>query len=230
MRGATRVLADRTWTELDGSDEPILVVPLGSTEQHGPHLPLGTDTFIAAALCEALVEAREDLVAGPAIPVGASGEHQGFPGVISTGTETLAAVLVEVARSARAWTRGIVFVSGHGGNAAAIERALRVMEAEGDVSCVVTASSPGADAHAGRAETSLLLLLAPGLVRETVAVAGETRALSEIIGELRDAGVAAVSSNGVLGDPHGASAEEGRARLSAMTTAGLATIEARFGP
>ena len=222
-------LAHRRWIELESEPALLLVIPLGSTEQHGPHLPLGTDSIVAEALAAALVAARSDLVLGPTIPVGASGEHRGFPGLLSLGTEVLTEVLTELLRSARSWARGVVFVSGHGGNAEALGRALELGAAEGDRCCVVTASSPGADPHAGRAETSLLLALAPELVRQDVAVSGETRALAEIIDELRVGGIAPLSPSGVLGDPSDASAQEGAERLTMMTAAGLRTIEECFG-
>jgi creatinine amidohydrolase len=228
MLRTEQVLADKTWTELEAEPPPILLIPLGSTEQHGPHLPLSTDAKIAVALAEGLAERRGDLVVSPCVALGASGEHQGFPGVLSVGTDVLSEVLVELARSARSWTRGLCFVVAHGGNLAAVAQASRVIEAEGDLSCVVTASSPDADAHAGRAETSVLMAIAPRTVRETGQVAGETRALEEIMAELTNGGVRAVSPNGVLGDPSGSSAAEGRARLATMISAGLAVIDERF--
>jgi creatinine amidohydrolase len=223
-------LSDRTWQEIGDGPPPILLVPLGSTEQHGPHLPLGTDTYVAEALARALAQARADLVLGPTIPVGASGEHAGFPGLLSIGTEQLAAFLTELVRSARSWVRGLVLVSGHGGNAEALGGVVARAGDEGDLVAVVGAGSPGADAHAGRAETSLLLALEPSLVRETGAVRGLTTPIDELLEELRTRGVAPLSPSGVLGDPAGATAEEGRARLASMREAGLRRIEAVFGP
>ena len=94
-------------------------MPLGSCEQHGPHLPLGTDTIIATALADRLAARCPDIVVAPALAISASGEHAGFPGTLSIGTDTTAAVLVELARSAD-WAAGIVLVNGHGGNADAV--------------------------------------------------------------------------------------------------------------
>lgn len=216
-------LGHHTWPDLEGTS-PILLIPVGSTEQHGPHLPLMTDTLIARALAARLVVEIGDAVVGPAIEVSASGEHQGFPGTLSIGSEVLGLVLIELVRSARSWARGVVFVSGHGGNLAALGTATDVAEAEGDRVLVVHCASAGADLHAGRAETSLLLYLSPNLVRETEAVAGTTGTWSDLAPALRAGGVAAVSANGVLGDPTGATQEEGEVRMAEMVARARAQI------
>jgi creatinine amidohydrolase len=206
-------LASATWTDLEGSaDRRLLLVPLGSTEQHGPHLPLATDTLVAMAVAEALADRRDDVVLAPAVPYGSSGEHAGFPGTLSIGQSALERLLIELVRSADAFG-AVVIVSGHGGNAEPLARAVAQLTAEGRR--VVAWSPSGAvDLHAGRTETSLLLAIAPELVRADAAEAGDRRPLPELLPLLRDSGVAAVSPNGVLGDPSGASAEEGRALLA----------------
>src|SRR3954449_5713373 len=104
------------WTEVAS---PILLLPVGSCEQHGPHLPLHTDTVIATALACGVAERRSDCVVAPPITIGASGEHQGFAGTLSIGTDAMTNVLIELVRSAD-WAAGVVFVNGHGGNAAAM--------------------------------------------------------------------------------------------------------------
>src|SRR5439155_14833326 len=84
------------WPELAGrAERSILVVPLGSTEQHGPHLPLGTDSAVAVALAERLASARPDVVVAPALPYGSAGEHAAFPGTLSIGAAALELVVVE---------------------------------------------------------------------------------------------------------------------------------------
>jgi creatinine amidohydrolase len=193
----------------------ILAVPVGSTEQHGPHLPLATDTIVADELCERLGEARSDVVIAPPIAVGSSGEHQAFAGTLSIGQEALEAVVVELCRSATETFDHVVLVSGHGGNAAALRRAVERLTAESRDVHLHQPRVEG-DLHAGRSETSLILALRPDLVR-TAAVVGDTRPLAEIWPQLRDGGVAAVSPSGVLGDPTGATAAEGRALLDGMT-------------
>lgn len=207
-------LAHSTWTELDGADPGLLLVPLGATEQHGPHLPLATDTIIAAAIAGAVAARRPGVDVAPAVPYGSSGEHAEFPGTLSIGQAALQHLLVELARSAGGHA-GVVLVSAHGGNVEPVTRAVGVLRAEGRR---VLAWSPSryVDLHAGRSETSLLLHLAPELVRLEQAEAGDGRPLTELLPVLRRAGVRAASANGVLGDPTGASAEEGAALLHAL--------------
>lgn len=200
------VLADAAWPEVGGG---LLVVPVGSIEQHGPHLPLDTDTRIAAALAAELAGTRPDAVLAPPVPYGASGEHEGFPGTVSAGQEGLAGYLAELLRSASRTFGRVALVNWHGGNVATLRRVSESIQAEGRAVRVWTGAAAG-DAHAGRTETSLLLALAPQLVRLELAEAGNTAPLADLWPVLRAHGVGAASANGVLGDPAGASAEEGR--------------------
>ena len=186
----------------------VLVVPVGSCEQHGPHLPLGTDTVIAERVTEALARVVPGLLVAPTIGIGASGEHAGFPGTLSIGRDALEMVLIELARSADAF-RGVVFVNGHGGNASTLRSAVELLVAEGRHAAVLSCGVPGGDAHAGRTETSLMLWLEPSTVQLDRAEPGVTEPWSEIGRRVIEHGFAAVSANCVLGDPIGASAEEG---------------------
>jgi mycofactocin system creatininase family protein len=207
-----RELAEIPWTELP--EHPLVLVPVGSTEQHGPHLPLQTDTLIATAVSRELAERLGGYVA-PAVSIGASGEHQGFPGVLSIGTPALLEVLVELVRSLSLWAGRVVLVNGHGGNIAAMTAAVDQLRTEGhDVSWVPCAVD--GDAHAGRTETSLLLHLAPWLVRPHRAEVGNTRPIAELLPQLVAHGVRPVSPNGILGDPTGATESEGAELFSEM--------------
>ena len=94
-----------------------LVVPVGSVEQHGPHLPLTTDTTIATAVANTVATLQNTELA-PAIEFGASGEHEGFAGTVSIGSAALELVLVELGRSACRWARRLCLVNGHGGTRA----------------------------------------------------------------------------------------------------------------
>ncbi len=91
-------LAELTWPDADEqrSRATTIAVPLGATEQHGPHLPLTTDTEIAVELVARLADARSDVVAAPAIPYGSSGEHIEFAGTISIGQRAIERLLVEL--------------------------------------------------------------------------------------------------------------------------------------
>ena len=218
-------LAALAWPEAASvAGGAILAVPVGSTEQHGPHLPLGTDSAVATALAERLAAARGDVLVAPLLPYGSAGEHAAFPGTLSIGAAALELVVVELVRSASAFA-GVVLVSGHGGNAAPLAAAVARLRAEGRAVLPWSPRIPGGDAHAGRTETSLLLALAPGAVRLDAAEAGDVRPLAAVIGELRRRGVAAVSPNGVLGDPRRASAAEGRRILDDLTADLVAAVE-----
>lgn len=206
-------LADDPWPRVDR--RTVVLVPTGSTEQHGPHLPLDVDTRIAQAVCDGAAE----LIGGaarvaPALEYGASGEHQGFAGTLSIGSEALSHVLVELARSARTWAARIVFVNAHGGNLDALARARTVLAAEH--APVLWHSCRHGGMHADRAETSLMLHLDPARVDLAQARAGATAPMGELLPRMREGGVAAVSANGVLGDPAGASAAEGAHLLRTM--------------
>ena len=215
------------WPDVEAGPRRLLVVPLGSLEQHGPHLPMDTDTRIASAVASRTCAGRAGVAVAPPIAIGASGEHADFPGTLSIGTEALTLLLIELGRHASLHWPTTLLVNGHGGNVPAITRALGRLRAEGRRCDAWHASldgdpgegSPG-DAHAGRFETSVMLALAPDQVRVAAAAPGERRPLAEIMPALRARGVRAVSPNGVLGDPSGASAAEG-ARLLDRLVAGL---------
>ncbi len=202
-------------------------MPLGSLEQHGPHLPLDTDTRIACAVASRACAPRAGVGLAPPVAIGASGEHADFPGTLSVGTVALTSLLVELGRHASLHWPAMLLVNGHGGNAPAIRDAAGLLRSEGRECHVWHAGlRPGAaaaaglpdvaDAHAGRMETSVMLALAPDDVLTAAAAPGETRPLAEIMPALRADGVRAVSANGVLGDPSGASAAEGAALLGLL--------------
>jgi len=207
-------------------DRPTVVVPLGSVEQHGPHLPLATDTTVAAAVAAGLVERRPDLLLAPALPYGASGEHEGFPGTVSIGTEALRTLLVELGRSAGLWAGRLLVVNGHGGNLDALRSAVPLLRHEGRDVAWFPCGVHGGDAHAGRTETSLMLHVEPTAVRADLAEAGATAPLAELLPRMRAGGVAAVSPNGVLGDPAGASADEGASMRTGLVDRLAAAVRA----
>jgi creatinine amidohydrolase len=221
----TADLGGRRWPELDGPPRVTLLVPVGSVEQHGPHLPLDTDTRIACAVAGS-AGARlgaDTLVAAP-VAIGASGEHEMFPGTVSIGTDVLRSVLIEIGRSAGRWVRRTVFVNGHGGNVDALRGAVDLLRSESrDVTSYSCAPPrglcPAPDAHAGRTETSIMLAVAPELVRLDIARPGNTEPLASLLPAMRAGSVRAVTENGVLGDPTGANAAEGELLVAVMVDA-----------
>lgn len=221
-------LADLGWPEVGGG--ATLVVPLGSLEQHGPHLPLDTDTRIAVALAERLVAAEPRCVAAPAVAYGASGEHQGFPGTVSIGSEAMELLLVELVRSAAETFARTVVVNGHGGNSDAVTRAAARLTEEGrPVLCWSPRHGDPADSHAGRAETSLMLTLAPALVHLDRAAPGNVDPLPDLLPLLRARGVRAASETGVLGDPTGATADEGATLLDRLAADLITAVHGWLG-
>ena len=207
-----RRLADRSWPEVLA--RPTVLVPVGSLEQHGPHLPLDTDTVIATAAAAAAADLLADgdvhILVAPALAYGASGEHQSFAGTVSLGHDALRLVLVELIRSLSTWAGRIVLVNGHGGNLPTVMWACERMRGEDhDVAWVPCFFEPDGDAHAGHDETSVMLHLDPTRVRMSRAEAGNTSPLEVLMPALRTGGLAAVTANGVLGDPTSATAERG---------------------
>ena len=222
-------LADLVWPQAERVRAGVLVVPIGATEQHGPHLPLSTDTDIAVALAERLADALgAGAVVAPALAYGSSGEHAGFAGTVSIGREAVEHVLVELGRSASETFARVVLVSAHGGNAEPVVRAVERLRAEGR-DAIALSPGFGGDAHAGRTETSVMLALCPERVRPA-AEAGATAPLADLWPALRERGVRAVSANGVLGDPAGASADEGRRLLETATAELAAAVRGAGAP
>lgn len=203
--------ARRTWTDFPPAASRVLLLPLGSCEQHGPHLPLLTDSLIATALSQRAARIV-DVDVAPTLPFGASGEHAGFAGLLSLGNEALEGVVLELLRSARAtWSR-VVVVSGHGGNVEAVGRAIAVARYEGSDVRAWFPTWMGGDPHAGDVETSVVLAIDPDAVRQDVMVDAPVRDGDMRL--VREQGIMAVSPSGVLGSPHRATPEWGREILT----------------
>ena len=209
-------IATNTWSQIANRESTVLLLPLGSCEQHGPHLPLDTDTQIAQHLCAQAAQQDNRILIAPSLSITASGEHAGFPGTLSIGTEALTQVLIEIVRSAD-WCNGVVFVNGHGGNTDAVTAAVRTLKSEQRNVASWWPRIEHGDAHAGASETSMMLAIDPSRVNMAKAEAGSTKPIGEISEQLRSGGVRAVSANGVLGDPTTATSEHGKSLLSQLT-------------
>lgn len=190
---------------------PIVVVPVGSWEQHGPHLPFDTDTVIArAVITESLpIHEPKRVVIAPPIAISASDEHAGFAGTLSTGTEAFAASAIGIAKSAT-WARGVLFVNGHGGNADAF-RIITGDLARNSIRHAIWSPpyNDSDDMHAGFTETSIMMHIAPQSVQYDRIVIGNTTNARKLMDDMRHGGVRSVSDNGILGDPTRATPEAG---------------------
>ena len=146
---------------------PVVVVPLGAWEQHGPHLPSDTDTLIISAVAATAVARFPGVVLAPTLPITASDEHHGFGATLSIGTGAFASSVVAIARSAQ-WAAGVLFVNGHGGNAdglAMAREALRRAVATIPDAAVCWVASDGQEAvsrnRIDRADLVLMDLIMP---------------------------------------------------------------------
>lgn len=193
-------LRDKSWKEAgsEGMRDKTVFIPLGSIEQHGPHLPLDTDTLIAERVSEELAKKFDGLVA-PSLHFGISLEHLDFPGTITLESSTLKAILSNVVGSLRRHGfKKIVVVNGHGGNRSTLK------EIDGIRWVDVINKIKGYD-HAGEIEASIMMHLYPGKVRH--------HEISEFEYEFpgkKEWRMIEHSKSGVLGDAHKASAEKGK--------------------
>lgn len=218
---AENSLAYLAWTDVAAGG--LVLVPVGSLEQHGPHLPLCVDTVIADAVAHGAA-ARLDPAAlvTPAVAFGASGEHQGFAGTVSAGTAALETYIIELGRSLGTWCSRMIFVNGHGGNAEALRGAVGLLRRESRDAAWI--SCDHGDIHAGFGETSLMLHLAPAHVHPDRLRPGPADDLSALLPAMRAGGVAAVSPSGVIGDPRGATADDGALILERLVSESVARI------
>lgn len=225
-------------------DRTVLLLPLGAVEQHGSHMPVGTDTMIAHALCRAAARERADTVVLPPPWYGYSPHHMAFPGTITLSLETMLALVRDIVGSAVAHGfRRILMVNGHGGNGGPVDvlasslghahygkariaglTYFHLAAAEIDA---LRQSGKGGTGHAGEFETSVILHLFPDLVdmarAETVYpdpgspyLTTDLTASSPIRTYLD---FSDLSASGVLGDARLATAERGERFFAAAVTA-----------
>ena len=213
-----------------------VLLPVGSTEQHGAHLPMSTDSLHTVAILERVAEALPALIA-PLLPIGCAEHHMSFAGTISLRFETLQALVEDCCASLfRHGFRRVLVYSGHGGNAAPLARIVAHLNAKNlgghiigctDWAIYDGALFPAAEAlgvgkfaagwHAGELETSMILVLEPDLVLLDRAAPGFLGDLAPLRARLMADGVQAISASGVLGDPTIASREHGERYLDALT-------------
>ncbi|ELY74405.1 creatininase family protein, partial [Natronobacterium gregoryi] len=131
-------LMDATWSDVRDCETDLAVVPVGSTEQHGPHAPLGTDVLTAEAVADAGCEQFDrEVVRTPAIPVGVAEEHRQFPGTMWVSADTFRSYVGESVRSLASHGFGrVVLVNGHGGNVDALREVGARLTRDGDAYAV----------------------------------------------------------------------------------------------
>jgi len=236
----THLLGELTWPEARKRfrEVDVALLPVGSIEQHGPHLPLDTDAFDAGYLAGKVAEGCKDpkpLVL-PLIPYGVSYHHEDFSGTISVSPETLSKLVYEIGMSAaRQGITKLVIINGHGGNSPALHYAAQMINRDAHIfTCVDTgetsepdvlalAETPN-DVHAGEIETSTTLAVRPDLVRLESARKFIPEFSSRYLNftSKRSVGwytrTAKISPKGVLGDPTKASREKGEKMWNLMIT------------
>lgn len=232
-------LAHLSWVAIDEmrKDQAVVVLPIGAVEQHGPHLPIGTDSLMAEELLEKILERHPSwpVYRLPLLPYGKSNEHLGFPGTFSLSAATLRQVVWEIAEGViQAGFRKLILFNTHGGNRSTLETLCRDLRAEKSLWTfylfppgLAPDPTPGPpeeqrlDIHAGDWETSVMMHLQPHLVQ----IEKAPRSLPEWPSSLLGLGSGAASlgwltrdwsPSGVWGNAQAASPERGQQRVEAM--------------
>ncbi|MEW9308965.1 creatininase family protein [Labrys neptuniae] len=169
------------------SSRPVALLPTGAVEQHGPHLPLGVDIWLASAVARAVAEGQAGMRVCEPFAYGSSQHHRAFPGTMSLSPQTFIAVLADLGECL--WNDGFlpVILNGHGGNRAAIQVAVTTLGQHGvvsagfsyfdliaDIATEVLSDAAGGTGHACALETSLMMHVLPQTVREDLIPAGTT--------------------------------------------------------
>jgi len=223
-------LAESTWTDVRDAETDLALLPVGSTEQHGPHAPLGVDAMTAEAVAEAGAERYAatdggEAVVGPTIPVGVAEEHRDFDGSLWVSEDTFRAYVRETVESlVHHGFRRVVVVNGHGGNVDALRELCGRVSRDEDADAyavqytwfdAVTVEDLG---HGGPAETSFVRHLRPDLVREDRTEAAAAGAADGWGEWLHGTNLAYDSSeftdSGVVGDPRDGDAALGEELLA----------------
>jgi creatinine amidohydrolase len=212
----------------------VAVLPVGALEQHGPHLPLSTDTLTAEAVAGRIAKALDGLLL-PAVGYGATWNMSGYPGTVTLRPETVEALAVDIGEGvAAAGARALVIVNGDWGNRAPLARAAAALALP-----TLVLDHPGLDAaaervrdsrpaapglmHAEEIETSLVLAIAPDLVQGTAEAVYPDFPPEFGTVPMRMHGF---SPTGVFGDPGPATADKGRAMLDAVVEECLRVLAA----
>jgi creatinine amidohydrolase len=218
-------LSDVTWTDVRDADADLALLPVGSTEQHGPHAPLGTDAYHAETVAEAGAERFDgDVAVAPTIPVGVAEEHRHFSGTLWVSPDTFRSYVRDVVGSlAHHGMDRVVVVNGHGGNVPALGEVTATVSRHDDAYAVpftwfeAVGEHSGEMGHGGPLETALLRATHPELVRDEridEAREGASQGWGDWVSTTNLAHDSAeFTANGVVGDPGAGDAELGEELL-----------------
>jgi creatinine amidohydrolase len=229
-------LQEATWHEAEAADTDLALLPVGSTEQHGPHAPLGTDTLNAETVAGAGADAYDgEVVVAPPISVGVAEEHRDFAGTLWVGEDTFREYVRETIASLahHGWDR-VVVVNGHGGNVGPLREVCGRVSRHDDAYAVAFTWFDAVDApdmgHGGPVETSLLQHAHPDTVRagrlDEAAEDGADGWGEWVSGVNLAYDTSEFSENGTVGDPREGSAERGERLLDAASAALVDLLEA----
>ena len=231
-------LAELTWDATPTDPEAVLV-PVGSTEQHGPHAPLGTDTYTAVEVAHRAADRTDqELLIAPSLPVGVAAEHRHFRGSMWVSADTFQAYVGEAVEAlvSHGWCR-IVLINGHGGNVPALEilsaeltRALPARVVTFTWFDKLAAAHRQQMGHGGPIETAAMQAIAPDLIDETQMESAATEGADRWGRWVGRTNIAVdtheFTDSGAVGDPRTASAEMGDAVLEAAVEELLTVVDA----
>ncbi|MHA2298378.1 MAG: creatininase family protein [Candidatus Hodarchaeales archaeon] len=234
---ATLRMEDMNWMDIKeviNKGYTTVVIGIGSTEQHGPHLPTSTDSFWGDIYANRVTSSLKNALQAPTIRVGCSDHHLSFPGTISLRPSTLKAVINDYVNSlVKHGFKRIVLLPSHGGNFTPVQEVTKELQREhpemkivayadlmkffdfiNGVAAEFGITEEEAGAHSGEAETSIMLALARNLVKEDRFATGYLGTMgSKEIQLVMEKGMTALTKNGILGDPTKATAERGKIYL-----------------
>jgi creatinine amidohydrolase len=208
-----------SWKDIESTSNKTVLIPVGSLEQHGPHLPLGTDSIIAEELANKAGEIL-NIPVMPTIPIGFSEEHKDFPGTVYVSESRLKDYIEDVCRSlADTGFSNIIIVNGHGGNCNILEKLCKELSKQlkiriSTVENFQLISNENCQVHADEMETSLILFLRPDLVRKDKIVDEFPRRFEQNFKGLLN--WRKYTTSGVVGYPTKGNSEKGRKYFDLM--------------
>jgi len=235
----TILLEEMSWPQIKAAMEAgykTVLIAAGSIEQHGPHLPEGTDSMLGYSFGEGVARELGNTLVAPTIRPGLSEHHMGFPGSLTLRVSTFMAVMEDyVDCYVRHGFENIIIFPTHGGNFKSVDDFIaeapkkfpntnvingfdsEIMSKLSELSAKESEFPPNVGgAHAGASETSYMLLFYPHLVDMSVAEEGFVGNFADVRDEMFKNGMRAVTKNGILGDARPANVEHGKRAAERM--------------